>query len=95
MIVQSTHPITLVLLTYVYSYKLPPIELTLGFVAICRNIVINVFQIYADSVIIFSMYRIAKLIAENCGEPVYFYDFTYQGRYSFTRWNATTPYGKI
>ncbi|XP_076180102.1 esterase E4-like [Ptiloglossa arizonensis] len=52
-------------------------------------------HIYADSVIIFSMYRIAKLIAENCGEPVYFYDFTYQGRYSFTRWNATTPYGVV
>ncbi|XP_050490850.1 esterase E4-like [Bombus huntii] len=50
-------------------------------------------HLYADSVIIFSQYRGAKLIAENSKAPVYLYKFTYQGRYSFTMWNATTPYG--
>lgn len=58
-----------------------------------RNCKINL-QLYADSVIIFSQYRGAKLIAENSKAPVYLYKFTYQGRYSFTMWNATTPYGK-
>ncbi|XP_076396750.1 uncharacterized protein LOC100876166 [Megachile rotundata] len=52
-------------------------------------------HIYADSVIIFPMYRGAKWIAENSREPVYFYESTYQGRYSFTMWNATTPYGVV
>ncbi|OAD60209.1 Esterase FE4 [Eufriesea mexicana] len=52
-------------------------------------------HIYADSVIIFPTYRTAKLIATNSRVPVYFYKFTYQGRYSFTMWNATTPYGVV
>ncbi|XP_034181508.2 uncharacterized protein LOC117604963 [Osmia lignaria lignaria] len=52
-------------------------------------------HIYTDSVIIFPMYRGAKLIAENSREPVYFYESSYQGRYSFTMWNATTPYGVV
>ncbi|XP_053985421.1 uncharacterized protein LOC128879892 [Hylaeus volcanicus] len=52
-------------------------------------------HIYADSVIIFPMYRTAKLIAENSDKPVYFYEFTFQGRYSFVYWNATTPYGVV
>ena len=52
-------------------------------------------HIYADSVIIFPMYRGAKLIAKYSREPVYFYEFTYQGRYSFNWWNATTPYGVV
>ncbi|KZC07957.1 Esterase E4 [Dufourea novaeangliae] len=52
-------------------------------------------EIYADSVIIFPMWRGASLIAEYSRKPVYFYEFTYQGRYSFTMWNATTPYGVV
>ncbi|XP_076231278.1 uncharacterized protein LOC143177296 [Calliopsis andreniformis] len=52
-------------------------------------------HIYADSVIIFPMYRGAKLMAKYSREPVYFYEFTYQGRYSFSMWNATTPYGVV
>lgn len=52
-----------------------------------------VFQIIADSVIIFPLYRSMKLLAEYNDHPVYFYMFTYQGRYSFSMWNETTPYG--
>lgn len=52
-------------------------------------------ELYADSVIIFPMHRGAKLFAENSMKPVYFYEFAYQGRYSFVRWNATTTYGVV
>ncbi|XP_012344184.1 esterase E4-like [Apis florea] len=50
-------------------------------------------RIYEDSIIKFPQYRGAKLIAENSPAPVYFYMFTYQGRFSFSMWNSTTPYG--
>ncbi|XP_033329533.2 uncharacterized protein LOC117222127 [Megalopta genalis] len=52
-------------------------------------------ELYADSVIIFSMHRGAKLVAENSKKPVYFYEFAFQGRYSFVRWNASTTYGVV
>ncbi|XP_066595962.1 esterase FE4-like [Prorops nasuta] len=52
-------------------------------------------HIYADSVIIFPMHRMAKLISTNSPQPVYFYEFTYQGRYSFNTWNNGTPYGVV
>jgi len=41
------------------------------------------------------MYRAIKLIAENTDQPIYFYKFSYQGRYSFVMWNKITPYGII
>lgn len=50
-------------------------------------------HIIADSVIIFPLYRSMKLLAEYNDHPVYFYMFSYQGRYSFAMWNETTPYG--
>ncbi|CAL7939260.1 unnamed protein product [Xylocopa violacea] len=50
-------------------------------------------KIYADSIIIFPMYRAAKLFASTSQLPVYFYKFTFVGRYSFRMWNDTTPYG--
>ncbi|CAK9823340.1 Esterase FE4 [Anthophora retusa] len=50
-------------------------------------------QIYADSVIIFPMYRSAKLFATYSTLPVYFYKFTYAGRYSFYKFNDTATYG--
>lgn len=62
------------------------------------NITKNVkffFQVYADSIITFPMYRTARLFATYCRHPVYFYKFTFQGRRSFYMLNDTTPYGKM
>lgn len=53
------------------------------------------FQVYADSIITFPMYRTARLFARYCRHPVYFYKFTFQGRRSFYMLNDTTPYGKM
>ncbi|XP_076231555.1 esterase E4-like [Calliopsis andreniformis] len=50
-------------------------------------------HVYADSIIIFPMYRLAKLLAATSCQPVYFYKFTFEGRYSFFMQNGTTPYG--
>ncbi|KOX76875.1 Esterase FE4 [Melipona quadrifasciata] len=47
-------------------------------------------KVYADSVIIFPMYRTARLFATYCRHPVYFYKFTFQGRNSFYMLNDTT-----
>ena len=41
------------------------------------------------------MYRAARLFATYSRLPVYFYKFTFQGRYSFYLLNDTTPYGKM
>ena len=64
---------------------------------ISRMIVIDpctiLFQITSDSVIIFPTHRVVQLIAENTDQPIYFYMFSYQGRYSIAMWNETTPYG--
>ncbi|CAL7939259.1 unnamed protein product [Xylocopa violacea] len=54
---------------------------------------VGLARIYADSVVIFPSYRVAKLIAENSKAPLYLYKFTYQGCCSFMMWNASTPYG--
>lgn len=56
---------------------------------------LSVIQIYADSVIIYPMQRVIKLLAENSDQSVYSYVFTYQGRFSFAMWNDTSPYGII
>lgn len=51
---------------------------------------------YADSVIIFGVLRAAQLIAEKSIEPVFVYQFNYQGQYSHAYWPGTTePYGVI
>lgn len=50
-------------------------------------------EVYADSVVIFPVYRAAKLFASKSSAPVYFYKFTYQGRKSFYMFNDTTPSG--
>lgn len=52
-------------------------------------------HIYADTVIIFPSHRSAQLYARYSKQPVYYYDFTYQGRYSFAKWNDSTPYGVV
>ncbi|KZC07956.1 PREDICTED: esterase E4-like [Dufourea novaeangliae] len=52
-------------------------------------------EIYADGIIIFPMYRTAKLFATYSKKPVYFYKFTFQSRYSFSMWNDTTPFGVV
>ncbi|KAL7289596.1 hypothetical protein TKK_0016454 [Trichogramma kaykai] len=46
-------------------------------------------EIYADALIGFPTYRFAKLMSEYSRAPVYNYQFTYQGRYSFKVWSDT------
>ncbi|KAL0131201.1 hypothetical protein PUN28_002634 [Cardiocondyla obscurior] len=52
-------------------------------------------HINTDGIVIYPMHRIIKLIAEMSDQPVYFYMFSYQGRYSFVMLNKTTPYGVV
>ncbi|KAJ8983994.1 hypothetical protein NQ317_008699 [Molorchus minor] len=55
-------------------------------------------QLYADSIIGFSVNRAAKLIAEHSNASVYYYRFSYQGRYSHFYTpdsNNTVPYGVV
>nr|ARK19930.1 carboxylic ester hydrolase [Ampulex compressa] len=52
-------------------------------------------DIYADSILMYPMYVSAQLLAEYSSMPVYFYKFTYQGRFSFSMWNDTAPYGVV
>ncbi|KAG8277026.1 hypothetical protein J6590_051927 [Homalodisca vitripennis] len=50
--------------------------------------------LYADSLIIFSVWQAAQLIAEKSSAPVYFYKFDFEGRYSYRyRLGTQIPYG--
>nr|CAD7594782.1 unnamed protein product [Timema genevievae] len=50
--------------------------------------------IYADALVCFGSDRESKLISSTNREPVYYYKFSYQGRYSFVYNPGTmTPYG--
>ncbi|XP_049787946.1 esterase E4-like [Schistocerca cancellata] len=51
-------------------------------------------NIYSDSIINFGVDRAARIIASTSTEPVYFYRFSYPGRYSFVYYPGTSvPYG--
>ncbi|KAG7190097.1 hypothetical protein KM043_006231 [Ampulex compressa] len=52
-------------------------------------------DIYSDSILLYSMHVATQLMAEHSSMPVYFYKFTYQGRFSFSMWNDTAPYGVV
>ncbi|EZA54386.1 Esterase FE4 [Ooceraea biroi] len=52
-------------------------------------------HIIADSAIIYQMHRAVTLFAEYSDHPVYYYMFSHQGRYGFSMWNETTPYGVV
>lgn len=55
-------------------------------------------QLYADAVIGFGVNRGAKLLAEKSDKPVYYYKFSYKGRYShfyLPESNGTVPYGVV
>ncbi|CAG9854756.1 unnamed protein product [Phyllotreta striolata] len=55
-------------------------------------------QLYADSIVNFAVNRVAKIVSEHNDQPVYYYHFTYQGRYShfYTPGsNNTIPYGVV
>lgn len=41
------------------------------------------------------MYRAVKLFASKSREPVYFYKFTYEGRFGFYRWSNDTAYSRL
>ncbi|XP_066595668.1 uncharacterized protein [Prorops nasuta] len=53
----------------------------------------NVGELYADSHVIFPVHRLGKLMGLYSKAPVYFYKFTYQGRYSFAFANDKQPNG--
>jgi carboxylesterase type B len=55
-------------------------------------------QLYADSIIGFAVNRAANLLSQRSSAPVYYYEFTYQGRYShfyLPGSNETVPYGVV
>ncbi|XP_015127077.1 esterase FE4 [Diachasma alloeum] len=52
-------------------------------------------EIWADGVIGFSVHRLAKMMAEFSSQPVYYYKFSYQGRYSHANWADNTTYGVV
>lgn len=53
-------------------------------------------NLFREAIITFPVKRSARLLAEYSDQPIYFYKFQYQGRYSFiySPENSTTPYGK-
>lgn len=54
-------------------------------------------QLYADALIGFGVNRAVKLFAEKSDKSVYYYKFSYKGRYShfyMPESNGTIPYGK-
>ncbi|XP_051159978.1 juvenile hormone esterase-like [Leptopilina boulardi] len=51
-------------------------------------------QLYSDAIIIFSEHRFINLLSAVSKYPVYYYHFTYQGRYSHIVWTDTKkPFG--
>ncbi|XP_023312047.1 venom carboxylesterase-6-like [Anoplophora glabripennis] len=55
-------------------------------------------NLYSDAIVGFSVNRAAKLISQYSSENVYYYRFSYQGRYShfyLPDSNNTTPYGVV
>lgn len=52
-------------------------------------------DIYTDSASIFPVHRFGQLFAQHSRQPVYFYQFSYHGRYSLAMRNGTSPYGVI
>nr|QCC89018.1 carboxylesterase 3 [Meteorus pulchricornis] len=55
-------------------------------------------RLYADGVIGFSVHRFANLVSDQyktTNTPVYYYEFTYQGRYSHKTWSDGKPYGVV
>ncbi|KAG7190096.1 hypothetical protein KM043_006230 [Ampulex compressa] len=52
-------------------------------------------HIYSDSVMMYPVYVSAQLLAVCSPLPVYLYEFTYRGRFSFAMWNDTTPFGVV
>ncbi|KAJ8686609.1 hypothetical protein QAD02_022403 [Eretmocerus hayati] len=52
-------------------------------------------HLYADSVTIFPVHKASSLIAASSRQPVYLFEFTYQGRYSFAHWSDGKPFGVV
>ncbi|XP_049801202.1 juvenile hormone esterase-like [Schistocerca nitens] len=53
-------------------------------------------ELYADSITIFPVHRSARILSKINTFPVYYYQFTYQGRYSWVDApGTTTPYGVV
>lgn len=66
--------------------------------AIDNSTLTNLAEIYGDALIGFGVNRGAKLLAERNDQPVYYYKFSYQGRYShfyLPESNGTVPYGVV
>ncbi|KAK0072621.1 hypothetical protein PV325_011106, partial [Microctonus aethiopoides] len=50
-------------------------------------------NIYSDIWVNFPVYRYVKLAAEYSSQPVYYYHFTFEGRYSSAKWSNGSNYG--
>ncbi|XP_049800950.1 esterase E4-like [Schistocerca nitens] len=63
---------------------------------ITNDSMISLGQVYSDIAVIFPVERVAKLVSQQNTEPVYYYQFTYQGRYSWAYKPGTlTPLGVL
>ena len=59
-------------------------------------ILINYFQLYSDALIRYGHDMTSKLASKLSDQPVYSYQFEYQGRYSHWYMPGTQkPYGKL
>lgn len=59
---------------------------------ISERTLLQLGKVYGDCITIFPVYRAVKLFASKSREPVYFYKFTYEGRFGFYRWSNDTAY---
>ncbi|XP_043269346.1 uncharacterized protein [Venturia canescens] len=64
--------------------------------AVSLDTVEDLSKIYADALVIFNINNFVKLMGQASRAPVYFYEFTYQGRYSHSVWSDTKkPFGVV
>lgn len=60
------------------------------------NDLISVLQLYGDAIVSFPMHRLVDLVSKHSDQPVYYYHFVYQGRFSWNTWEDTKkPFGKL
>ncbi|XP_034950414.1 esterase FE4-like [Chelonus insularis] len=50
-------------------------------------------QLNSDGAVIFGVHRLANLISQYSNQPVYYYKFAYQGRFSYFTWSNKTALG--
>ncbi|XP_008552460.1 esterase E4 [Microplitis demolitor] len=53
-------------------------------------------HLYGDAIVSFPMHRLVDLVSKHSDQPVYYYHFVYQGRFSWNTWEDTKkPFGVV